>query len=103
MTYERRRNRIEVSGMQLNDKDYICLSVEVEKGAAGANVQIERTADPEEVAKQLEWLAVKLRASIKSIPACQSCGGTGQWAPTELGPDQCSDCSGSGKTQKVRA
>lgn len=32
---------------------------------------------------------------------CQSCGGTGQWAPTPLGADQCDDCGGTGKSTRA--
>lgn len=63
MTLERKRNRIEVSSLQNDGKDYIVLTVGVGHDVAGASEYIERGADVETVAKQLEWLATKLRAS----------------------------------------
>ncbi len=55
--------RIEISGMQLNGKDYLVLSVgQAPPTGWGAAEYIERSADAETVARQLEWLAQKLRA-----------------------------------------
>lgn len=58
--------RIEVSGYQTEGKDYIVLSVDRPTTGWGASEYIERSADAETVAKQLEWLAQKLRAKARA-------------------------------------